>query len=62
MGGGGGRSRGLVNNVNFQECYTNGKGRRFHIVLYASLTQGEVKMTSMSSLKKLQEPVSRKSR
>ena len=59
MGGGGGeRSRGLVKNVNFQECYTDGKGRRFHIVLYASLTQREVKMTSMSSLTNLQEPVS----
>ena len=35
--GGGGGWRGLVKNVNFQECNTHGKGRRFRIVLYASL-------------------------
>ena len=58
----GGRSRGLVKNVNFQECYTHGKGRRSRIVLYASLTKREVKMTSMSSLTNLQEPIYRKSR
>ena len=35
--GGGGGGRGLVKNVNFHECNTHGKGRRFRIVLYASL-------------------------
>ena len=39
--------------MNFQEFYTHGKGRRFRIVLYASLTKREVKMTSMSSLTNL---------
>ena len=36
-GGWGGGGRGLVKNVNFHECNTHGKGRRFRIVLYASL-------------------------
>ena len=35
--GGGGGERGLFKNVNFQECNTHGKGRRFRIALYASL-------------------------
>ena len=37
LGGGGGGGGGLVKNVNFHECNTHRKGRRFRIVLYASL-------------------------
>ena len=37
LGDGGGGGRGLVKNVNFHEWNTHRKGRRFRIVLYASL-------------------------